>query len=90
MKTKNKLICWIQTDTQMHGQDKHNYINAIFRLCCTKGIGFTNPIEEENKKPSQMTMLQRGRETRKKEREERQTESEIDDQGQWQWGPEKR
>ena len=28
----------------------------------------TRPIEEENKKPYQMTMLQRGRETRKKER----------------------
>ena len=90
MKTKNKLICWIQTDTQMHGQDKHNYINEIFRLCCTKGIGFMNPIEEENKKLSQMTMLQRGKETRKKEIEERQTESEIDDQRKWQWGPKKR
>ena len=28
----------------------------------------TRPIEEENKKPYQMTVLQKGRETRKKER----------------------
>ena len=37
-------------DTQMQGQDKHNYINAIFRLCCIRRTDFRNPIEEEIKK----------------------------------------
>ena len=37
-------------DTQMHGQDKHNYSNAIFRPCCTRRIDFRNSIEEEIKK----------------------------------------
>lgn len=64
----------------MHGQDKHNYINTILCLCCTGGIGFANPIEEENKKPYQMTLLQWGKETKRKEGEERQIENEIDDQ----------
>ena len=49
----------------------------------------TRPIEEENKKPYQMTLLQRGRETRKKEREGDRL-SKIDDQKEWQWGPKKR
>ena len=37
-------------DTQMHGKDKHNYINAIFRLRCTRRTDFRNPTEEEIKK----------------------------------------
>ena len=50
----------------MHGQDKHNYINAIFCLCCIRGIGFTNLIEEENKKPYQNDSFTEGKRNKEK------------------------
>ena len=50
----------------MHGQDKHNYINAIFCLCCIRGIGFTNLIEKENKRPYQNNSFTEGKRNKEK------------------------